>query len=133
MEKVLNNDYSYPIGRLVPDDNIHKPINIYFQHYKSYEEARDKWKKRCERINFSNIYYIWEFYDTLFNVNDLQEFDALPIKKLIITHKLIEGIKNAYQVSCYTNDKPIGQILKYNGITGMRYLDEIDYVSFLNS
>ena len=35
---------NYPIGKL-------KDIEIFFLHYKSEEEAREKWERRCKRIN----------------------------------------------------------------------------------
>lgn len=42
---------SYPVGKL--DD-----IKIYFQHYHSEQEAKQKWEERCKRINFENLFIL---------------------------------------------------------------------------
>ncbi len=39
---------TYPIGKLLD-------IEIFFLHYKSEEEALEKWTRRVQRINFDNI------------------------------------------------------------------------------
>ena len=124
----------YPVGILVPKDDSHIPISIYFQHYNNFEEAKEKWIKRFKRVDFNNTYYIWEAYDTLSNFDYIREFDNLPLKHtLIITHSRHPELKNAVPVSCYIDDKPVAKILMYRGLSGKRYLDEVDYVSFLNS
>ncbi len=43
-----NLDVDFPIGKL-------GDIEIYFMHYKSKKEAKDKWDRRRERINWKNI------------------------------------------------------------------------------
>lgn len=48
--QLINNSSAYPIGVL--DD-----IEIYFLHYESEFEAKQKWEKRCRRINFENILF----------------------------------------------------------------------------
>lgn len=42
----------YPVGML--DD-----IKIHFLHYKSKEEARDKWERRVARINLKNLCFMY--------------------------------------------------------------------------
>jgi uncharacterized protein (DUF1919 family) len=132
LTQIEDSNRPYPVGKLLSKDCEHQEIKLYFQHYKTYEEASQKWVERCKRVKLDNIYYIWEFYDTLCDMNLLKEFDTLPIKKLAITHREFDDIECAKKVSCYIDDKPIAQILQYDGISGKRYLDEIDYVSFLN-
>ena len=124
----------YPIGILVPKDDSHIPVSIYFQHYKSFEEAKEKWIERFKRVDFNNLYFIWDFADTQYDPALIYEFDKLPLKhKLIITHRKFPDLKHAVPVSCYIDDKPVAKILMYRGLSGKRYLDEVDYVSFLNS
>lgn len=106
---------------------------MYFQHYTSFEEAKKKWNERKNRINWNNIYFVWEYYETLCKEEWIHEFDKLPIKKLIITHKHVDGLENAQVVHCYDNDKPVAKILQYNGLSEKRYLEEEDYIHFLNS
>lgn len=102
-------------------------------HYHSFEEAREKWYKRRERINWNNICYIWEFYDDLYDIDMAYEFDKLEIKKMLITHNEIEGLRSSVCVKCYEKGGATGKIFNMKKNTGKRYLDEWDWVSFLNS
>lgn len=123
----------YPIGTLVPQDDQHIPIKIHFEHYKTFAEAKSKWMERCRRVDYENIYFIWEFYDTKYDFRLASEFDNLPVKhKMILTHNKFPEIKNGCYISCYVEDKPVAKILEYNGRSGKRYLDEFDYVGFIN-
>ena len=125
--------FSYPVGKLIAKDAEHRDITIHFQHYSSFEEAKKKWIERYSRVNWDNIYYIWEFYDTLYDHQHLYEFDALNVDhKILLTHRKFDRLNNAFVVTCYQDDQPVAKILQYNGLTGRRFLDEFDYVSFLN-
>ena len=48
---------SYPIG--VIGDNI----EIHFMHYKTSEEALEKWNRRKKRLNFNNLFFIYSDRD----------------------------------------------------------------------
>ncbi len=131
--EVHDEDQPYPVGKIVPNDDEHKEIKIFFQHYKSFDDAKKKWLERYKRVNWNNVYFLWEFYDTVYDNALMDEFDQLEgINHLLILHKNFSHIKNAVYVSCYTDDKPKAKILQYDGITGKRYLEEFDYVSYLN-
>lgn len=75
---------TYPIGKLCLED---EEVELFFLHYHSEEEAKAKWKRRIERINWSKI---------LIKFNDqngcreehIKEFVSLPFKnKLFFTVK----------------------------------------------
>ncbi|MBQ2718082.1 MAG: DUF1919 domain-containing protein [Clostridia bacterium] len=74
-----------PIARL--DD-----IEVIFLHYKTEQEAREKWERRVKRINYDNL--IFKFSE----MNDcsyehLQKFDALEVdKKFVIVTKQYDKI-----------------------------------------
>lgn len=122
-----------PVGVLVPADGDHIPVHIYFEHYASFAQAKEKWEERFSRVDYNNLFFIWEFYDTLYDHDMIYAFDRLPRKhKMIITHRALPDLQNAVTVHCYQNDQPFARILAYEGLTGKRYLDEIDYVDFLN-
>ena len=64
---------NYPIGRL-------QDVEIFFLHYKSKEEALEKWNRRKKRVNYDNL--IVKFNDAnLCTEEDLVSFDNLPLKK----------------------------------------------------
>lgn len=133
IKEVEDNSAGYPVGKLIAKDKNHRDIHIYFQHYSSFSEAKSKWIERYSRVNWNNIYYIWEFYDTFYDIKLMYNFDKLELdNKIILSHKKYDGLMNCCEITCYTNDKPIAQILSYKGISGKRYLEEFDYVEFLN-
>lgn len=132
--QVRDESKDYPIGCLVPHDHNHKEIMIFFQHYKSFDEAKKKWDERFKRINWNNIFFIWEFYDTLYDTQCLYDFDNAKLlgPKMLLLHRKFPHVKHGFVLSCYKRDLPIAKAFKYNGISGKRYLDEFDYVNFLN-
>lgn len=71
---------SYPIGKI--DD-----IEIFFLHYHSETEAKEKWERRCKRINWNNL--IVKFNDqNLCNQKNVNDFFELPFEnKLFFTVK----------------------------------------------
>lgn len=123
----VQSDKDYPVAKL--DD-----ITIYFMHYPSFDEAKTIWKKRTARINRENLYII------LVQQNGcteelLRKFDELPYKhKLALTAYPMPEIKCSYYIS--GSEQPNGDVMdlcKYKGkFTGRRWIDDYDYVGFLN-
>lgn len=66
----------FPVGVL-------KDIEIYFVHYKTEEEAAEKWYRRCERINWNRIVYKISERET-FSEKDMQAFAALDLPNRLI-------------------------------------------------
>lgn len=128
-----NNTFKYPVGILKAKDKKHKDITIHFMHYDDFESAKEKWIDRYKRVNYNNIYYIWEFYDNRNDINLLKEFDKLSINKIALLHKKIDGIKDFYVFDCYKKEDDVAKIMDYKGITGKRNLDDFNYVEFINS
>ena len=42
--------YNYPVGTLVSVDDTHRDVNIYFTHYQTFDNAKQKWQDRQKRI-----------------------------------------------------------------------------------
>ena len=63
-------NWGYPIGRL-------EDVEIHFLHYNRFEEANEKWRRRCERIQWNNM--LIKFNDqNLAKQSHLESFDLLP-------------------------------------------------------
>lgn len=125
LEFITEEGYDHPIGKL--DD-----IVIYFQHYHSEEEARNKWMERTTRINKDNLYII--FTDTDGCTEDqLREFDSLPFKnKVVYTHKSYPDISSAVYIPGFESSDA-GMAFNYiNNFSGKRFYDVFDYVSWFN-
>ena len=121
----------YPVGTIIPRDDKHIPIEVNFMHYPSFEEGYAKWKERSERVNYDRLYFIWHFFDEA-DTDDIKRFNGWNVRKHIILHEPIEGIEKCTVVSCYNENPHNGKILDVVPRTGKRFLDEWDYVSFLN-
>ena len=117
----------YPVGRL---DDIH----VYFMHYDSFEQAKRKWNERQQRVNMDNLYIVMVERDGC-TEKDLAAFDKLDYKhKVVFTAKEYPQFHSAYHIpgSEEDTDSVKDLCLYQNKFTGKRWLDEFDWVSFLN-
>lgn len=125
---------SYPKGVLrggeLPD------IYLLFVHYKSFEEAKQKWEERYKRINYDNLYIVM---DRGIEARDeiLDEFNALPYEhKVIFTHKTDpERWPCNFKFDGYTPEKFKSGLLYNNirkGLETYAVMDEFDFVTWLN-
>ncbi|MBQ8762698.1 MAG: DUF1919 domain-containing protein [Clostridia bacterium] len=75
------NQTEKPIGVL--DD-----VEIVFLHYKTREEAKEKWERRKARVNFDHIILKFSRMD-LCSEKELEEFDSLPFSnKFVLNNRL---------------------------------------------
>lgn len=81
---------SYPVALL--DD-----IVIFFQHYKTEDEAREKWEERTKRINYGNIHCILSERDGC-TIEHLRAFSNLPYPTAALVHLPMEQFSNAYYI-----------------------------------
>ena len=121
---------SYPVGELEYDG---RRIRIHFMHYKSFDEAKEKWNERKQRVDYSNIYIVQTVPAA--TEEKIRAFDALPYgNKMLITGKNLTNSKNVCTHPVFLKDgyRP-GEFLEYKSDFSLkRYMDEIDYVGFLN-
>jgi len=121
---------SFPIGRLKPSEHFLPEIRIFFMHYKSYKEAYDSWYRRCQRIHYDNIFYLWEVNKANTDFFLIQEFDNQPFNKVIFCYENLPGIRNCHRLNFSDSFSPGGSIKLLPN--GKRNIDEFDYVTFLN-
>ena len=124
-----HDELNFPVG-ILKGDLIHRDIHIYFQHYKTFKEAAQKWIERSLRTQ-SKILVIFELYN---NKIDCEAWNKIKYKKKCLMHKKIIGLNDAIELQCYKNhENEKARILKYDGFTGHRFLEkEFDYVTFIN-
>lgn len=126
LEFVKEEGICYPIGSL-------DGIKIYFMHYKTEEEARQKWDDRKKRINYDNLFILMAERDGC-TYEDIKEFDNLKYKnKIIFTHKEYPEFKSAFCIKGYENEEQLGLVYEFlNDKTGTKHYDEFDYVEWFN-
>lgn len=119
--------FAYPCGML-------GDIEIRFNHYKTFDEAIiAKWEERKQRIDWDNLFILGIDGDNC-TYESLRRFDALPYKnKVIFTHIPRPEIKSAFYIPGFENESGVGVVLNFKDqFLVRRYLDDFDYVSFLN-
>ena len=108
-------------------------IEIRFNHYETFEQAVEKWEKRKKRINWDNLFVLGIDGDNC-SEETIHKFDALPYKnKVIFTHIPYPDIQSSYYIPGFEEEAGIGVLLNFKKqFLVRRYLDDFDYVSFLN-
>lgn len=122
----IDERFDFPCGMLAD-------IEIRFNHYKTFEEAVEEWEKRKKRINWDNLYVMAIDGDNC-SEESLQRFDALPFNhKVIFTHCHRPDIKSAFYLKGFEDQPGVGVALHFKKQYWIRrYLDDFDYVAFLN-
>lgn len=119
--------FDYPTGML-------GDIEIRFNHYETFEEAVSKWEERKKRINWDNLFIMGIDGDNC-TYDSIKKFDNLPYKnKVIFTNKSYPEFKSSYFIKGFEDKKGVGVLLyfKEKQFRIRRYLDDFDYVKFLN-
>lgn len=108
-------------------------IRINFVHYDTFEEGVKKWEERKKRINWDNLFIVGTEKDGC-SYETLQRFDRLPYEnKVIFTHVEYPEFSSACYFSGFEEKGELGVLTFYKkGFWKRRYLDDFDYVSFLN-
>lgn len=122
----VRTNLNFPVG--VVDD-----IVLCFMHYKTFDEARDKWIERSKRVDFDNIFLMMTDRNGC-TYEHIAEFDALPYKnKVVFTHKPYPEFKSAYYIKGFEDKEMVGVLSDDKpGLLKRRWLDDFDYVKFLN-
>lgn len=122
---------SFPTAKL-------NDIIIYGTHYKNFSELEKKWNSRVQRMRWDKLYFMMIERDGCTH-EDLLKFDSLPYKqKVVFVHKPMPEIKSSFYIPNTeldgTNGHWVSALATYkNRITGKRYIDDFDYVQFLNN
>lgn len=120
----------YPIGRLAGNET-HPEVVLHFLHYDSFDTAARKWRERSRRLRCDRlcvVMHVKELDERL-----LARFAALPVARKVILGYRTTALEHPllFKVPSLERFEP-GRLLRYAGISGRRYLDDFDYVSFLN-
>lgn len=134
-KQIQYDECSYPVGELTYRDLT---IKLFFMHYKTFEEALAKWEERKQRIDFCNLFIIWEFASEHGPDKELlNRFLNLKYqnKVLITGEKCLSNDESIFKVKLYDEKYFSGKIMTYSnkGLSKKRYLNDFDFVEFLNT
>ena len=131
LKEYLDSDFvelapkSFPRGQL-------KDVTVNFTHFKSYNEALRTWKRRCERINFDNLWVIATDRDGI-TEQDIASLQGLECRGLVVFTAKKYDYPYCFQLKQFEDQGQIGDILQQT-IYGKRYFElYFDYVGWLNS
>lgn len=121
----VDSNNSYPVGQI-------GDIKLHLVHYKSFNEAKEKWNERKRRINFEKIFVIFTdrngFHDEL-----LKRFDKLPYKKVFFSHKLDRDFNCICYLPEFKNKNCVGDLTRYANIFGDKFYEKhFNFVKWLN-
>lgn len=115
-------DTDYPVCNL-------GDLELHFLHYRSFEEAKEKWDARTARLDRENLFIMWTFFDPADEAT-LARFERLPFpNKVAFTEREFPQYPSAYCIRGY--EKGLGVLSVYEGL-GRRKIDQFDYVSWFN-
>lgn len=123
---VIEDGIDYPVGVL-------RDVRVYFEHYNTNEEAKQKWDIRKARINYDNLFVMLIDRDGC-NQLDLEMFDKLPYRnKVIFTNKKHPEIKSSFYINGFENHNEVGDCFAFvPDKIGVKYYDQFDYVKWIN-
>lgn len=94
----LKNVKPYPVGKL-------GDIEVYFMHYHSEEEAREKWERRKSRINKERILFKLSQRECC-SKEDVEKFMALPYKnKICFAYDKVHGAIYVPELRGFSGDE----------------------------
>lgn len=97
-------------------------------HYKTFSEAEQKWKERMSRIDNDNLCVMFTNWQG--DMDIARRFDALPFKqKVLFTPVDLPEIRCAYTIKNWNTSITLHRVCNWYG---KRYIDQFDYVSFIN-
>ena len=120
-------DVPYPVGCLNDE------IRIDFIHYKTFQEAKDKWEIRKKRIHYEKLFFMMTDRDGCTDAQ-MRLFDSLPCQgKLIFTCKEHPEIGSAVWCSEFSEKTEVPVLTEYRNLRGERLYDRyFDFVRWLN-
>ena len=131
IEECTSIQKSFPVGVL---HGSHGDVHIYFMHYDSFEQAVAKWNERKSRVNLNNLYIIMEAQRC--DPDILVKFNEIPyIHKVVLTDGK-QNVPSSFAIgdgSFYGDNYYPGKLLEYPKYGLYRYIEQFDYVEFINS
>ena len=135
LEEFKDDSIPYPVGLLTPKTG--QPIKVHFMHYKTFIEAKQKWNKRKERINWDNIFVVSSCcYSTeVETLNDkiISDWNKIKYPKVILVDKEY-GFDDEFVVEKNPRCKDFAWLLyaPSKTITWKRTFNKYNFIRFLN-
>ena len=132
LEEIHDASVNFPVGRLsLP--NGRGDVYVNFMHYSSFNRAKEKWEERKNRINWNNIFVLLEGPSFNSELLDMCAKVEYPLSVIGPEKTEIEAAYPFYHGFKWYNNWHPGKSVDYKHTFSLkRYLDDFDYISFLN-
>ncbi len=128
--KFIDSEYDYPVGVL---DNGKLPrVELLFLHYRTEEEAFQKWESRKKRINYDNLYIIAK--DGWIDEEGIKRLEKIKCNNLVVfTAKEYADCSSVYPLKKYKGMDFVGPFLDDIDDIKVSFIEyEFDFAEFLN-
>lgn len=123
--QVFKDNIPFPVATLAD-------IEIYFMHYHSFEDAKEKWNERKKRINYDNLFVVMTENEGCSRTH-IKQFNQLSFnKKVLFTHKKYNDFKSTYYIKGFDSETELGNIISESNFLGKRYYDQFSWLKWLN-
>ena len=103
-------------------------VEIIFAHYRSYEEAKEKWYERYSRINYDKIFLVIDATHESEHAY-IDRYAALPYPKIIMTDLPSDPERSIMHMNiCDKSAKARASLVNFVNILGKRGYDEFNFV-----
>lgn len=120
----ITGENKYPVGLLAGKYHLH------FIHYNDFESAVTVWRKRCERMDYQNLYVILVQTASCSN-DDIVKFDSLPFKnKVALTSDRTPKLSCTFRIKGYDGLNLNGEILSAKGRLGKPLYEQFNWNNF---
>ena len=125
--KFIHSEEPFPVAYL-------GDVRINFVHYKTDDEAMQKWEERKKRINWDNVWIITNDLDGV-TEKDLEKLQNIKYAKgiVVFSQKCYHSYNFIKQIPIDKNGS-MKNIMKVNSLLGIREIERyFDYVGWLNN
>lgn len=108
-------------------------IKIYFTHYKTAEDARQKWEERKNRIRRDNLFIVFNDRDGISEA-DMAALCQVKCRGMVMfSAKRRPEVSYALYMDRYDGQPCVGNVLEKSPLSGRRVYERyFDYVKWLN-
>ncbi len=122
----------YPVAKLPGDNGKIPEIQIFFNHYKTPEQAEEKWEERKKRILWDRLYIILYNLDGV-TTEEIRSLESIPCRnRVVFTPVPLPEVNWSYYIKPVMSQQyPFAYLGK--DLFGRRYYEKkFDIAGFLN-
>jgi uncharacterized protein (DUF1919 family) len=111
-------------GRAYPVGLLGGRVEVHLAHYATWAEAREKWQRRCDRVDYDNLFVKLSADKDLCTPEHVRRFDAMPYaNKVCLTARSYPDVRSAIRIPGYVRDGATMYRLSLPHVNVVRWLN----------